>query len=70
MLGLFLCVFYSLLTLAASANLTKAIENPSEPADQDLARVGLGAPPRPPLARVNPSPSRSGQAGGEGYICF
>ena len=61
---------YSLLTLTASTDLIKAIENPIELADQDLARVGLGAPPRPPLAGVTPSPSGLGQASGEGYIRF
>jgi hypothetical protein len=61
---------YSLLILIASADLTKAIGNPIELADQDLARAGLGAPPRPPLARVTPGPFGSGQGGGEGYVHF
>ena len=61
---------YSLLTLTASVDLTKAIGNPTEPADQDPAQVGLGAPPRPPLAGVTPGPFGSSQGGGERYIYF
>lgn len=33
----------SLLTLIASADLTKAIGDPTKPVDQDLTRIGLGA---------------------------
>jgi hypothetical protein len=60
--------------LVASASLTEALGNPNEnPNDLvgvDLARIGLGAPPRPPLAGAAPGPSGLGQAGGEGYICL
>ena len=61
---------YSLLTLTASTDLIKAIENPIELADQDLAQVSLGAPPRLPLAGVTPGPFGLGQVGGEGYVHF
>ena len=61
---------YSLLTFTASADLIKAIENPIELADQDLAQVSLGAPPRLPLAGVTPGPFGLDQVGGEGYVCF
>jgi hypothetical protein len=33
----------------------------------DLAQIGLGAPPRPPLADTILGTSGLGQAGGEGY---
>ena len=56
--------------MIVSAGLTKAIGNPTEPADQDLAWLGLGAPLRPPLMGVNPGLTCSGQAGGEGYVRF
>lgn len=56
--------------MSASANLTNAIGNPTELADQDLAWIGLGADPRPPLMGVNPSPSSLGQADGKGYARF
>ena len=52
--------------------LTKALrnidENPDDPLGVDLARIGLGAPPRPPLGGTTPRPSGPGLDGGEG--CF
>jgi hypothetical protein len=48
----------------------KALGNPNDPMGVDLARIGLGAPPRPPLVGMTPGPSGPGQASGEGYICL
>ena len=52
--------------------LTKALrnidENPDDPLGVDLARIGLGAPPRPPLGGTTPRPSGPGLDGGKG--CF
>ena len=45
-------------------------KNPNDPMGVDLARIGLGAPPRPLLAGIAPEPSSPGQTGGEGYICL
>ena len=54
--------------------MTKALgtpnENPNDPAGVDLARIGFGAPPMPPLTGTAPGPSGPGKAGGEGYIFF
>ena len=36
----------------------------------DLSRIGLGAPPRPPLGGSTPRPSGAGLDGGEGYFLF
>ena len=43
-------------------------ENLNDPLGVDLARIGLGAPPRPPLGGTTPRPSGPGLDGGEG--CF
>ena len=58
------------LILLTLAGLMKALgnptKNPSDPVGVDLARIGLGAPPRPPLAGTTLGPSGPGHAGGEG----
>ena len=43
-------------------------ENPDDPLGVDLARIGLRAPPRPPLGGMTPRPSSPSLDGGEG--CF
>ena len=62
------------LILLASAGLTKALgnptENPSDPMGVDLAQIGLGALPRPPLVGVTPRPFAPGLDGGEGWFCL
>ena len=45
-------------------------ENPNDPLGVDLAWIGLGAPPRPPLGGPTPRPSSAGLDGGEGYFLF
>ena len=50
-----------------SGNPTK---NPNDPVGVDLARIGLGAPPRPLLVGATPRPSAPGLAGGEGWFCL
>ena len=45
-------------------------ENPDDPLGVDLSRIGLGAPPRPPLVGMTPRPSTPGLASGEGWFCF
>jgi hypothetical protein len=56
--------------ISPTAGLTKALGNPTEnPNDLVgvvLARIGLGALPRPPLAGTAPRPFGPGQASGEG----
>ena len=42
-------------------------ENPYDPLGADVARIGLGAPPRPPLVGETPRPSGSGMEHGTGY---
>ena len=60
--------------MIASAGLAKALGNPNinpnDPLGVDLARIGLGAPPRPSLVGMTPHPSGLGLAGGEGRFCF
>ena len=50
--------------------LGRADENPNDPLGVDLARIGLGAPPRPPLGGLTPHPSGAGLDGGKGYFLF
>ena len=49
--------------------LGKTDENPNNPLGVDLARICLGAPPRPPLVGMT-RPSGPGLAGDEGCFCF
>ena len=64
--------------MIASAGLTKALgnldENPNDHMGVDVARIGLGVLPRPPLVGATPRPSAPGLAGGEGWFllvfCF
>ena len=69
------CLCFSILSgliFIFPGGLTKAIgnidENPDDPLGVDLARIGLRAPPRPPLGGMTPRPSSPGLDGGEG--CF
>ena len=48
--------------------LGKTNENPNDPLGVDLARIGLGAPLRPPLEGATPRPSGPCLDGDEG--CF
>ena len=50
--------------------LGKTNENPNDPLGMDLTRIGLGAPPRPPLGGPTPRPSDAGLDGGKGYFLF
>ena len=45
-------------------------ENLNDPLGVDLARIGLGAPLRPPLGGPTPHPSGAGLNGGEGYFLY
>ena len=75
-LPLNLLVFFSFIrtwhVLIVLAGLTKALGNPdgnpNDPLSVDLARIGLGAPPRPPLGGATPRPSGLGLDGDKG--CF
>lgn len=49
-LRLFCCVLNTTLFLGG---LTEALGNPADPTGVDLARIGLGNPPRPPLDRLS-----------------
>ena len=60
-------------------DLTKALvdtsKNPCDPPGVDVARIGLGAPPRPPLIGETPRPSGSVMEHGTCYsfwffLCF
>ena len=69
------CLCFSILLrllLIFPGGLTKVLgnidENPNDPLGVDLTRIGLGAPPRPPLGGMTPRPSGLGLDGGEG--CF
>ena len=45
-------------------------ENPDDPLGVDLAWIGFGAPPKPPLGGPTPRPSDASLDGGEGYFLF
>ena len=45
-------------------------ENTTDSSGVDLARIGLGAPPKPPLGGPTPRPSSAGLDGGKGYFLF
>jgi len=46
-------------------------KKPYDPLGADVARIGLGAPPRPPLIGETPRPSGLGMEHGTGYsFCF
>ena len=57
-----------------SRGLTEALgrtdENTTDSSGVDLARIGLGAPPRSLLVGPTPRPSGAGLDGGEGYFLF
>jgi len=50
--------------------LRRTDENPNDPLGVDLARIGLGAPPRSLLVGPTPRPSGAGLDGGECYFLF
>ena len=50
--------------------LGRTIENPDDPLGVDVARIGLGAPPKPSLDGSTPRPSGAGLDGGECYFLF
>ena len=50
--------------------LRRTNENPNDPLGVDLARIGLGSPPRPPLGGLTPHPFGASLDGGEGYFLF